>query len=141
MVPDSHPPTKSGSRSSSESNTQTLKSPRTVRIAEATSVKPPEPSDPEKSPFTDPPKQLNPAHDVSDFGFGYVNTGDRGPNTPRTCPPASPLRSALKSPGSPARNLDVLSPTFKEEYVLEKHEQSTEKENAKDLVSGERTSY
>ena len=46
--------------------------------------------------------------------------------------PASPLKSALKVPGTPGR-LNPLSPTFKEEQVLEKQEESTEKANAKDL--------
>ena len=49
--------------------------------------------------------------------------------------PGSPLKSALKVPGTPARFANPLSPTFHEEQILEKHEASAEKENAKDLVS------
>lgn len=49
--------------------------------------------------------------------------------------PASPLKSAMKVPGTPARRLDnPLSPTFREEQILEKTEEETEKEQAKDLV-------
>jgi len=52
--------------------------------------------------------------------------------------PASPLKSAMKVPGTPARRLDnPLSPTFREEQILEKTEEETEKEQAKDLVRTE----
>ena len=50
--------------------------------------------------------------------------------------PNSPLKSALKVPGTPGR-LNPLSPTFKEEQILEKSEEKTEKENAKDLVGSQ----
>lgn len=50
--------------------------------------------------------------------------------------PASPLKSAMKVPGTPGRRIDnPLSPTFREEQILEKHENMTDKENARDLVS------
>ena len=49
--------------------------------------------------------------------------------------PGSPLKSALKVPGTPARFANPLSPTFREEQILEKQEELTEKENARDLVS------
>ena len=49
--------------------------------------------------------------------------------------PMSPMRSALKVPGTPGRFIDPRSPTFKEETVLEEQELKTEKENASDLVS------
>lgn len=53
-------------------------------------------------------------------------------NMPMT--PASPLKSAMRIPGTPGRRFDnPLSPTFREEQVLEKHEETTEKEQAKDL--------
>lgn len=48
--------------------------------------------------------------------------------------PGSPLRSALKVPGTPGRLMNPLSPTFREEQILEKQEESTEKQQAKDLV-------
>ena len=48
--------------------------------------------------------------------------------------PASPLKSAMKVPGTPGRTLNPLSPTFREEQILEKTEGMTEKEQAKDLV-------
>lgn len=75
----------------------------------------------------------------SDVGFGYVSDNQAskhssyaGVEVPLT--PNSPLRSALKPPGTPARFANPLSPTFKEEQVLEKHEEKTEKRNAADLV-------
>lgn len=75
----------------------------------------------------------------SDVGFGYVadnqpskHSSFVGVEVPLT--PASPLKSALKVPGTPGRQLNPLSPTFQEEQILEKHEEKAEKENAKDLV-------
>ncbi|KAL5406077.1 hypothetical protein PMIN06_006576 [Paraphaeosphaeria minitans] len=54
------------------------------------------------------------------------------PPTPKT-----PLRSALKSPGAPPRTPGaetmILSPTFREEQILDKREQSTDKEQQKDM--------
>jgi hypothetical protein len=51
----------------------------------------------------------------------------------------SPLKSAMRMPGAQNRlsvmTEGILSPTFKEERLLEKREESTEKEQAKDLVS------
>lgn len=48
--------------------------------------------------------------------------------------PKTPLKSAMKVPGTPARKFDnPLSPTFREEDVLEKREFATDKEQAKDL--------
>lgn len=122
-------------RSSSESSASSLKSPRTARFAEATSVHSPiGPTESSRSPFADPPNHTAPQPHVSDVGFGYVTDNEalHHPNVPLT--PASPLKSALKTPGT-ARTLNPLSPTFREEYILEKHEKLTEKENAKDLVS------
>lgn len=49
--------------------------------------------------------------------------------------PKTPLKSAMKVPGTPARPFDnPLSPTFREEDILEKRELSTEKEQARDVV-------
>lgn len=128
----------------------TLKSPRTARFAEATAVYSPiEPSQ-SSNPFRDPPtNHYKPQAQVSDVGFGYVNerasaltveieeTDEKylRPMTPKT-PLGAPLKSALKSPGTAPRNLEaMLSPTFREEEVLEKVEKHTDKEQAKDLVS------
>ena len=81
---------------------------------------------------------------VADVGFGYVNKHDsvEMPNTDYEPPvtaramPMSPLKSAMKTPGAPPRDLgNILSPTFKQEEMLEKHEHYTEKEQAKDIVS------
>lgn len=81
---------------------------------------------------------------VSDLGFGYVNkhesvempdTDYQPPLTARTIP-KSPLKSAMKTPGAPPKDLHaILSPTFKEEQILEKTEKHTDKEQAKDVVS------
>ena len=76
----------------------------------------------------------------SDVGFGYMsdNVGSKhssyaGVEVPLT--PNSPLKSALKPPGTPGRLVNPLSPTFREEDILEKREEHTEKQNAKDIVS------
>jgi hypothetical protein len=51
---------------------------------------------------------------------------------------ASPLKSNIRAPGTPERKIDnPLSPTFREEQLLENYEQGTEKEQAKDLASAD----
>lgn len=72
----------------------------------------------------------------ADVGFGYINDdSSREPvNMPMT--PKSPLKSAMKVPGTPGRKFEnPLSPTFMEEEILEKREKDTEKEQVRDLVS------
>jgi len=78
----------------------------------------------------------------SDVGFGYIGDNDPAAHssypveqhaTYKGEPPKSPLKSALKSPGTPGRMLNPLSPTFKEEQLLDKEEELTEKQQAKDL--------
>ena len=129
--------------SSSSSSGLSLKTPRTARFAEATSVNSPiGPSRAGRSPFADlaPTTQhLMPQPQPSDVGFGYMSENQAskhssyaGVEVPLT--PNSPLKSALKPPGTPGRLANPLSPTFHEEQILEKHEAHTEKENAKDLV-------
>ena len=81
----------------------------------------------------------------SDVGFGYISKADPSrdssyPGMPveedMPLPPKSPLKSALRVPGTPGRQMEnPLSPTFQEEQILEKREEETDKENAKDLVS------
>ena len=71
----------------------------------------------------------------SDVGFGYLSTADKHTSVEVPLTPASPLKSALRAPGTPARFADLKSPTFKEEQQLDEHEAKTEKQNAKDLVS------
>jgi hypothetical protein len=78
----------------------------------------------------------------SDVGFGYIadTSASRHASGVDEAPPLSPalrspLKSALKSPGTPRRNFEnVLSPTFREEQMLEKYEQKSTNHNAKDLV-------
>jgi len=71
----------------------------------------------------------------SDIGFGYINDKDASRHVEIPLSPASPLKSAMRVPGTPGRKIDnPLSPTFREEQILEKHELDTEKEQEKDLV-------
>ncbi len=129
--------------SSSSSSGLSIKTPRTARFAEATSVNSPiGPSTAGRSPFANPPpttQHLMPQPQPSDVGFGYMaenqaskHSSYAGVEVPLT--PNSPLKSALKPPGTPGRLANPLSPTFQEEQILEKHEAHAEKENAKDLV-------
>ncbi|KAL5335260.1 hypothetical protein BJX70DRAFT_330404 [Aspergillus crustosus] len=106
-----------------------MKSPRSARFAEATAIHSPSAAENSRSPFADPPIQPQNRPDVSDVGFGYVNA-----QVPHNAAPVSPLKSALKVPGTPARTLNPLSPTFREEFALEKQEKQAEKANAKDLA-------
>jgi hypothetical protein len=115
-------------RSSSDSGTS-LKSPRTARFAEATTIHSPI-EQTRRSPFADPPANA-PSGGVGDVGFGYVN--DPAQHAEDSMPPKSPFRSDLRVPNT-ARSLNPLSPTFREEYMLEKQEKHAEKENARDLV-------
>jgi hypothetical protein len=126
---------------SSSSSSSSQKGPRIARFAEATSVNSPV-SDPAeiRSPFADPPKMPDQQAQPSDVGFGYISNEPveqhaTMKNDNLNVPLSPPLKSALKTPGTPGRILNPLSPTFKEEQLLEKHEEDTEKEQAKDLVS------
>jgi len=123
-------------RGSDDSDTN--KTPRTARFAEATSVY--SPVDAPRAPFEYPTNHYKPQAQVSDVGLSYVGVEmeetDRKylpPPTPRT---VGALKSAMKSPGAPPRTpgaASILSPTFKEEARLEKREALTEKEQAQDL--------
>jgi hypothetical protein len=123
------------------SSSITLNTPRKARFVEATSVLSPASGPGEhKSPFRDP-KMAEDGPKPSDVGFGYI--ADNEPReqyatirTDNSAATGQPLKSALKTPGTASRLLNPLSPTFREEVQLEKQEESTEKEQAKDLVSG-----
>jgi hypothetical protein len=72
----------------------------------------------------------------SDIGFGYISSNEPSRHVEIPITPASPLKSAMRMPGTPGRKIDnPLSPTFREEQILEKHEESTGKEQVKDLVN------
>lgn len=134
-LPLQQPHTTQQTRSSSESSGASLKSPRTARFAEATTVHSPIESS-SRSPFADPPQRQSGG--VADVGFGYVAANNPAQHAEDSRPPmtpalASPLRSGLKVPNT-AKSLNPLSPTFREEYMLEKQEKEAEKENARDLV-------
>ncbi|OCL04880.1 hypothetical protein AOQ84DRAFT_380140 [Glonium stellatum] len=145
MAPNTTPKTKTKTttltlaprpRNSSESS-DSFRSPRTPRFAEATKVYSPIDDD-HKGERLYPTNHYAPQPQPSDIGFGYVQQTvemeetDRKYLPPPT--PMSPLKSAMKSPGAPSRLPEgILSPTFREEQVLEKTEEETEKEQAKDL--------
>ncbi|KIW01435.1 hypothetical protein, variant [Verruconis gallopava] len=123
-----------------------IRTPRTARFAEATAVYSPiEPSE-KSNPFADPPtNHYVPQAQPSDIGFGYLReqhiSVEMEETDPKYLPPPtpkeplkSPLKSALKSPGAPPKNMNaILSPTFREEEILEKAEADTEKEQEQDL--------
>lgn len=115
-------------RSSSENSNSSLKSPRTARFAEATSIHSPI-EQAQRSPFADPPKPQSKG-DVGDVGFGYVAANNYHANDQV---PMSPFRPDLKVPQT-AKSLNPLSPTFREEYMLEKQEKKADVENARDIV-------
>jgi hypothetical protein len=112
--------------------------PRTPRFAEATTVYSPIDDEKNRSPFADPPEIKMSEAKPADVGFGYINDAPTrhveiqvGPKSPGL---ASPLKSAMKVPGTPGRRIDnPLSPTFRQEQILEKVEKDTEKRQAKDL--------
>ncbi len=132
--------TRSLRTNSSSSNTPSLSTPRKARFAEATSVLSPDTGPGEhRSPFKDP-NMAEDAPKPSDVGFGYI--ADNQPReqfatvrSDNNSGAGQPLKSALKTPGTASRLLNPLSPTFREEIALEKQEEKTDKEQAKDLVS------
>jgi len=133
---------RTSSNSSTDSSLSSLKIPRTPRFAEATTVYSPiEESEKGRSPFADPPTPKTrfhmPESKPSDIGFGYIsenNASAHSQGVEMPLSPASPLKSAMRVPGTPARRIDnPLSPTFREEQIVEKHEALTEKQQAKDL--------
>jgi len=123
-------PIRTGSSGSSSSGSSSYKHPRTPRFAEATTVHSPVDS----ADSWEGEKSVSRQAQPGDIGFGYINdeSGNEAVTMPMT--PKSPLKSALKSPGTPGRKFDnPLSPTFREEQVLEKREALTEKEQKRDL--------
>ncbi|KAL8419828.1 hypothetical protein RB594_002841 [Gaeumannomyces avenae] len=117
------------SSTDSTSSTSSLKNPRTPRFAEATSIHSPI-EDTGKKPFDDE-KAYRAQAQPSDMGFGYINNSEV---TAVPMTPMSPLKSAMRAPGMPARKIDnPLSPTFREEQILERREASTDVMQAKDL--------
>ncbi|KAK3395868.1 hypothetical protein B0T20DRAFT_47413 [Sordaria brevicollis] len=118
------------SNDSSSTSSSLAKPPRTPRFAEATSVH--SPVDGRQLPFSD---KSEVAHaQPGDVGFGYIGNGGNRESVAMPMTPRSPLKSALKVPGTPGRGLaNPLSPTFREEEQLEQREKLTEKEQARDL--------
>lgn len=118
------------SNDSSSTASSLAKPPRTPRFAEATSVH--SPVDGRQLPFSE---KSEVAHaQPGDVGFGYIGNGGNRESVAMPMTPRSPLKSALKVPGTPGRGLaNPLSPTFREEEQLEQREKLTEKEQARDL--------
>lgn len=136
MALPSQPAVTTEERSSSEWSSSSLKGGRTARFAEATMIhSPTSPGDTGRSPFADPPSNSQTPPDVSDLGFGYVAASDPAKHVSHHDIPANDQKGSLKVPGTPGRTLNPLSPTFREEFFVEKQEKVTEKENQRDLVS------
>lgn len=111
--------------SDSTSSTSSLgKPPRTPRFAEATSIHSPIEANGDRN--------MIPQSQPGDIGFGYINSNPESVTMPMS--PRSPLKSAMRAPGTPGRGLNPLSPTFREEELLEKREAHTDGEQVKDLV-------
>jgi uncharacterized membrane protein len=129
-------PQRTGTADSSSTDASSLKGPRTPRFAEATSVRSPVDG---QSPFADPPSDSEKSYvqqaQPADVGFGYIGNPKAGrESVPVPMTPKSPLKSAMKVPGTPARTtINPLSPTFREEAALEKQEARTDKQQARDL--------
>jgi hypothetical protein len=126
-------PARKPSVDSTSSSDSSLKAPRTPRFAEATTVY--SPVDKKVTPFSSTKdRSVTVQAQPADVGFGYINEKRESVAMPMT--PRSPLKSAMRVPGTPGRALqNPLSPTFREEEMLEKREAHTEKEQARDLVS------
>ncbi|KAI1382284.1 hypothetical protein F4677DRAFT_440084 [Hypoxylon crocopeplum] len=125
-------PSRKSSTASSSTTSSLSKPPRTPRFAEATTVH--SPVEPRSMPFGRDERSQVAQSQPADVGFGYINDdSSREPvNMPMT--PKSPLKSAMKVPGTPARKFEnPLSPTFREEDILEKREKATDKEQERDL--------
>lgn len=129
------------SDSDSSNSSVNLSSPRKARFVEATSVYSPATGPGEhKNSFPSSNQVPRMAAKPSDVGFGYIS--DSQPVEQHATVPAAtmygkdgaPLKSAMKTPGT-ARFVDPRSPTFREEAMLEKEEEKTEVQQAKDLVS------
>lgn len=125
---------RTSSTDGSFTTTSSLKPPRTPRFAEATTVH--SPIEPQMSnPFVGRDEssraiQAQPA----DVGFGYISDDTRTQTVNMPMTPGSPLKSAMKIPGTPARRLEnPLSPTFREEDILESREKDTEAAQKRDV--------
>ena len=147
QVPTDSDPTRPRAQSTN-SFASSFKSPRVARFAEATTVNSPiEP--PRLSFIAAPTNHFRPQPQPSDIGFGYIDDKHTShvtvemedtdynhlPRGRSEAPLSPPLKSAMKTPGVAPRNFgNIMSPTFREEHVLEKREIATEKEQAKDIV-------
>lgn len=128
--------TKSAGSTSSVSTSSTssslAKPPRTPRFNEATAVH--SPIEPKKLPFSE--KSHFAQSQPGDVGFGYIGNGGDRESVAMPMTPRSPLKSAMKAPGTAGKGgftSNPLSPTFREEELLETREKNTEKNQKKDL--------
>ncbi|RMZ78185.1 hypothetical protein DV738_g3968, partial [Chaetothyriales sp. CBS 135597] len=119
---------------SSSSNTPSLNATRKARFAEATSVFSPVSGPGEHQVGFADKNAADEAPKPSDVGFGYIS--DNQPKeqfATMRADTGTSLKSALKTPGTASRLINPLSPTFREEVELEKQEEKTDAEQAKDL--------
>ncbi|KAI8635118.1 hypothetical protein F5Y19DRAFT_482406 [Xylariaceae sp. FL1651] len=126
-------PSRSSSTDGSYTSTSSLKPPRTPRFAEATTVH--SPIEPQINPFGGRDERSQVVHaQPADVGFGYINDDTRAQTVNMPMTPKSPLKSAMRVPGTPARKMEnPLSPTFREEDILENREKDTEAAQRKDV--------
>ncbi|KAJ2968127.1 hypothetical protein NUW58_g10290 [Xylaria curta] len=127
-------PSRSSSTNGSYTTTSSLKPPRTPRFAEATTVH--SPIEPQTSnPFVGTDEELHITQaQPADVGFGYINDDTRTQTVNAPMTPKTPLKSAMKMAGTPGRRLEnPLSPTFREEDILEAREKDTEAAQRKDV--------
>ena len=136
-----------------DTSSASLQSPRVARFAEATSVESPidggaaaKWGGEAETPMT-PLQHYQPQMQPSDIGFGYIHENDpvRHHTSPPIAMPAddsseegidvhTPLKSAMKSPTVPRTpGINPLSPTFKEEEVLQKQEDALDIKQAHDV--------
>lgn len=92
-----------------------------------------------RSPLTDPlrtekTQSFMAEAQPSDISSCNINNPSRQPTkVPLT--PDSPLKSAMEVPGTLGQKINNrLNPNFREEHIIEKHEETVEKEQARDLV-------
>lgn len=138
-------------KGSDDSVSDTLKSPRLARFAEATSVNSPiEPSETSRNFDSPIHASYRPQPQPGDVGFGYINdrrSVQEMPHVEMPASPKSPLKSAMRLPGTGPRNLDnamksptfapslMMSPTWREEKLLERKTTLNDREQQRDLVS------
>ena len=130
--------TRSLRSNSADSKASSLSGPRRARFVEATTVDSPVVERGEhRLPWSKKKKDEDKVTRPSDVGFGYISDNNPVEQHATLRPDTANvgLKSAMKTPGTAGRLLNPLSPTFRQEQMLEKEEDKTEKQQAQDLVS------